>query len=65
MNVNEPTGLSKVVCVINLLDYLGSECNEPTGLSRAECNEPTGLCRSEYNEPTGLSGAVSVINLLD
>ena len=31
---NEPTGLSRVVCVMNLLDYLGSECNEPTGLSR-------------------------------
>ena len=42
------------MCVMNLLDYLGSECNEPTGLSRAECNEPTGLSRS-----------MSVMNLLD
>ena len=23
--------------VMNLLDYLGSECNEPTGLSRVVC----------------------------
>ena len=39
---------------MNLLDYLGSECNEPTGLSRAGCNEPTGLSR-----------AVNVMNLMD